>query len=167
MSLFNLPHMLYGEEIETDFRLWLRFGAVLTSPYLLPNEKEYICNRIIFKKTFTAQESADRFMAAAQFFSMGQRCISESESTQRLLDWREDLPMIWADMKLYAGIDIKTAVMHWHEFYVLFLALPPESRTMQAVGLRALNLDEIKDAKQRGIYERKKRAVALEGSEFE
>lgn len=86
---------------------------------------------------------------------------------EKLLDWKKDQLRVWGDFKLYAGIDLSTTRMHWWEFRAIFDSLPPDSQIKHAIGLRALNLNDIEDTKQREYYARAKQAVALEPIDVE
>lgn len=102
-----------------------------------------------------------------------ERCARRSGSTaadgkpsaklraSRLLDWDEDWLCIWADFRLYAGIDLDRGQLHWWRFMALFESLPRESGIKRRIWLRSLDPAEIGDARLREKYRRMKEAVAL------
>ena len=74
---------------------------------------------------------------------------------------------IWGDFRVYAGIDLFTARMHWWQFMSIFRSLPPESQIKNAIYYRSVDMRRISDPKERERYADIKRAVALDPVDYE
>lgn len=156
--MIDPPKDILGHPIETDFRKWMRFGQLWTSP-LTENEKIYLSFINILGEV---PEDADRWLIAIfDFYACGE-VKKRTPAKERLLDWRVDSPVIWADFRVYVGMDLDTASLHWWEFMALFQSLPKDARIKQIIGDRAIDLSKIKDAGLRAEYAERKRAVALD-----
>lgn len=86
---------------------------------------------------------------------------------ERILDWKIDSPTIWADFKIYAGIDLDKENMHWWEFMALFKSLPENAAIRDKMSIRGLDLSKIKDPQTREEYRIRKIAVALDRQDYD
>ena len=91
----------------------------------------------------------------------------EPAPPERLLDWKKDALRIWGDFRVYVGIDLFTARMHWWQFMSIFRSLPPESQIKNAIYYRSVDMRRISDPKERERYADIKRAVALDPVDYE
>lgn len=140
-------------------------GRVLDSSLLFDEKIELILQNVFGAVPLAAQEA---LCAVMNFYLCGEQTTpNEPAPPEQLLHWEKDSMRIWADFRIYVGIDLDTAQLHWWEFRALFASLPPESQIKRAIGLRALDLSQIEDARQRREYERQKRAVALDVIDYE
>lgn len=163
MILSKLPTKLDGREIPTDFRTWLRYGHIWESNLLI-EEKVRLSFKLILKtEPFETHEDLKKWL---DLFTWFYRCGKDSNhgtpTKERVLDWKEDELTIWADFKMYAGIDLRSARLHWWEFMALFSSLPSNSQMKEIIGLRAMDLSEIKDPTTRRKYADAKAQVALD-----
>ena len=140
-------------------------GYVLDSP-LLWAEKHDILLLNVFVGVMPERED-EHLQGVLDFYFCGQLTEDAEPAPERLLDWKKDALRIWGDFRVYAGIDLKTARMHWWEFRAIFDSLPPDSQIMTAMRYRSIDLGTIPDAKERARYARLKRAVALERVDYE
>lgn len=140
-------------------------GYVLDSP-LLWAEKHDILLLNVFGGVMPERED-EHLQGVLDFYFCGQRMEDAEPAPERLLDWKKDALRIWGDFRVYAGLDLKTARMHWWEFRAIFDSLPPDSQIMTAMRYRSIDLGTIPDAKERARYARLKRAVALERIDYE
>lgn len=79
----------------------------------------------------------------------------------------KDALRIWGDFRVYVGIDLFTARMHWWQFMSIFRSLPPESQIKNAIYYRSVDMRRISDPKERERYADIKRAVALDPVDYE
>lgn len=162
MLLITPPNRILGKEIETGYRKWLRFGSVWDDPNLIEEEKIAISLQNILGEV---PKDIGRWLPALlDFYACGEPPQHVS-APERLLDWRRDSATIWADFRVWLGIDLDHTNMHWWEFMALFGALPPDSRIKQTMSTRAIDLSKIKDPDTRAEYARQKRLVSLERTE--
>ncbi len=108
---------------------------------------------------------AEGAMREALWFYLCGREPSGEPLRERLLDWDADWLCIWADFRLYAGIDLDRARLHWWRFMALFESLPKDSGIKRRISIRSIDLGEIKEHRLREEYRRMKEAVALDGLE--
>lgn len=140
-------------------------GCVLGSPLRWAEKHDLILLNVFHE---IPQDEAGHLKGVLDFYFCGE-LPDEDEPVplEKLLDWKKDALRIWGDFRVYAGIDLNTARMHWWEFMATFYSLPPESQTKFAIAHRGIDLSEITDAKERERYARIKRAVALEKADYE
>ena len=164
--MLALPETIQGRRVPTDWLWWLKnVGYVLDSP-LLWAEKHDILLLNVFGGVMPERED-EHLQGVLDFYFCGQLTEDAEPAPERLLDWKKDALRIWGDFRVYAGIDLKTARMHWWEFRAIFDSLPPDSQIMTAMRYRSIDLGTIPDAKERARYARLKRAVALERVDYE
>lgn len=164
--MLQLPETIQGRRVPTDWLWWLKnVGYVLDSP-LLWAEKHDILLLNVFGGVMPERED-EHLQGVLDFYFCGQLTEDAEPAPERLLDWKKDALRIWGDFRVYAGIDLKTARMHWWEFRAIFDSLPPDSQIMTAMRYRSIDLGTIPDAKERARYARLKRAVALERVDYE
>lgn len=161
-----LPQSLRADQsarsIETDFRQWLGFWRVMTADDLTVYEKQNIALLNTFG--FLPEDAEGAMREALWFYLCGRKPRGEPGG-ETLLDWDQDWLLLWADFRLYTGIDLDTCRLHWWKFMALFDSLPKDSGIKRRISIRAVNLGEIKDHKMREEYRRMKEAVALDGVE--
>lgn len=158
MLLVRPPRKILDREIDTGFRKWLRFGVMLDAP-LTPGEKAVLA---LVNTLGSVPDDAEKWLREILlFYNCGQPARGKP-AKERLLDWEKDSPAIWADFKIYAGIDLDKADMHWWEFYALFASLPGDSLIKQRISTRSIDLSKIKDKDMRREYAEQKALVALD-----
>ena len=146
MILSKLPTTLDGRAIPTDFRTWLKYGHIWESS-LLNTEKVRLTFKLILKtEPFEGHEDLGKWLNLfAWFYRCGKESRFSPPAREKVLDWLADELTIWADFKMYAGIDLRSARLHWWEFMALFSSLPSHSQIKEIIGLRGIDLSEIKD----------------------
>ena len=165
-AMLKLPDTILSRKVPTDWLWWLKnVGCVLGSP-LLWREKHDILLLNVFGEI--PQKEAEHLEGVLDFYFCGERSDNEEAAApERLLDWEKDFPHIWADFRLYAGLDLSETRMHGWEFNALFQSLPPDSWIKTAIRWRGTDLNEIKDQKERARYARIKRQWALDPVDYE
>ena len=86
-------------------------GTVLASD-LTPEEQF----DVILLNTFREipQNEAGHFQGVLDFYFCGDPPRGDEPAPpERLLDWKKDALRIWGDFRVYAGIDLFPARMHW------------------------------------------------------
>ena len=167
--MLDLPREILGQAVETDWMWWMRrVGYVLDSSLLWAEKADILLLNVYRFIPDDPKQAIRRLQGIFDFYLCGDDGEPDEEPPrEKLLDWQKDGARIWGDFRVYAGIDLNTARMHWWEFMAIFKSLPPDSQIKYAIALRALDLSEIEDTKQREHYARAKRAVALEPMDYE
>lgn len=158
MLLMTLPCRILDRPIQTDFRKWLRFGVMWDSP-LLPEEKYQLSLLNILGEI--PRDAERYFVAIMNFYACGEQPRGQPLA-ERLVDWQVDAAAIWADFRLYGGIDLDKAELHWWQFMALLSSLPDTARIKQRISIRSIDLGKIKDPDTREEYARQKAAVSLD-----
>ena len=165
MLLIHPPNKILGRTIETDFKKWLRFGAMWSSPLTLHEKCALTFLNILGEIPENQEKWLDEILL---FYQCG-----EKENPvlpipkERILDWKIDSPTIWADFKIYAGIDLDKENMHWWEFMALFKSLPENAAIRDKMSIRGLDLSKIKNSQTREEYRIRKIAVALDRQDYD
>lgn len=159
MLLQSPPLAILGRPIETDFRKWLRFSVMWQSKDLTTNEKINLSLLNILGEATCEPDKA--LIAIFDFYLCGKECKGDPPC-EKLLDWEKDGSCVWADFRIYAGIDLNEIHLHWWAFMALFECLPPESGIKRRIEIRGMDLSKIKDPETREEYRKAKEAISLE-----
>lgn len=167
MLLQQPPVKILNQQVPTSFLWWMKnVGRVLDSKLFYAEKVEVILLNV-FGSLPPEEQIEKALLAVMDFYACGEAQSDNEKPPERLLDWEQDSARIWADFRLYAGIDLDKANLHWWEFRALFNSLPPESQIMHAISVRAIDLSQIEDPRQRAAYERQKRAFALDSIDYD
>lgn len=158
MLLITPPKKILDREVETDFRKWVKFGAMWDSP-LAPNEKYTLS--LVNILGGIPDDHERYFEAIMDFYACGES-RSGRPPRERLLDWKKDSGAIWADFRIHAGIDLDCASMHWWEFMALFWSLPPDAQIKQRIHIRSIDPSKYSDPQTREEIMEQKRMVAID-----
>lgn len=157
--------------IDTGFRIWVQIWkiresnkdgwkkafAILTLAYPSKEYKQLIANNYE-----EALSKALDFLNRTLGNDEPERPPTRSEKRLkglRLLDWDHDASRVVSDFMREYGIDLTDGdlTMHWWRFMALFNGLSDQSATMEAIAIRAADIDDKNlsgDAKRR-LRERK------------
>lgn len=118
-------------DIKTDFRVWIKFGAMLAD--------ERMAWSGIFKGGIPS--SADWVRVAVEFYADRNETPSDSSSSRsdaRAVDFISDGEYIVAAFQQAYGIDLTdpSTTMHWHRFMALFRGLPEDTMMSKIMGYR-------------------------------
>lgn len=91
----------------------------------------------------------------------GKAEAEEPQEHDRIFDYDEDGPLIYAAFKSQYQIDLQDTDMHWWKFNALFQGLHECERICEIMGYRSLDLSEIKDKDTRVRYAKLKEKYAL------
>lgn len=152
----------------TDFREWLRFAALMQDRDCTAYEKLMLLPEWFLEppQIFTGDMLyALRWFYDAADLEPEQKSRETDDPAPRkppTFDWTVDAKFVLADFRRFYGIDLlRTEFLHWWEFRALFSALPPESQTMQRIGIRSTDLSKITDKKRRAQIAAVQRRIAL------
>lgn len=163
MLLVKPPDNILGKKIDTDFRKWVRFGAMWAGPLTIEEK----CALTFLNILGEVPQDQEKWMdAILDFYQCGEKPRPGLPiAKERVLDWKQDSPAIWADFRIYAGIDLDREKLHWWEFMALFRSLPPDALIQKRMEIRSIDLSKIKSPETREDYRIRKLAVALDWQE--
>ena len=165
-AILELPDQILGRKVPTDWAWWMKYVGTVLASDLTPEEQF----DVILLNTFREipQNEAGHFQGVLDFYFCGDPPRGDEPAPpERLLDWKKDALRIWGDFRVYAGIDLFTARMHWWQFMSIFRSLPSESQIKNAIYYRSVDMRRISDPKERERYADIKRAVALDPVDYE
>lgn len=151
----------------TDFRDWLKFIDLVNDRTLDDRIKvamlpEWLHDRVPATKEIV--EGLRRFCLARELEPDTVADAPEEDAAPRppTWDWNVDAMYVLGDFRRYYGIDLlHVDTLHWWEFKALFAALPPDSRSMERIGIRAMDLSKIQNKAQKRRYAEMQRRIAL------
>ena len=164
MSILNMPlpedvEISGGKyKVHTDFRQWIEFEKIIR---INPPAKRYA--EMLTKYYISLPPKlSDAISALCRFYAGGTLPQKNSAGTgQRLYSYDRDAQMIYCAFFAQYHIDLEKENMHWWKFLALLRGLDENSRFMQVVRLRAMDINEIKDKNERRRIAALKRKYAL------
>lgn len=149
----------------TDFRAWLQFIGLVGDKALSVADKIEAMQDWLIEPEPVTKEIMDGLLWFCRGFDHRELRSEPDPDAQRrppTFDWDVDAPCVIADFRRYYQMDLlRMEYLHWWEFRALWESLPEDSATMRRVGIRSLDLSDIKDAKRHAHYARMQRDIAL------
>lgn len=174
MNLFyeEYPNVIVvgGEEIPiiTDFREYIKLMDMLKDDSLSSQEKIYCLSQYFLK---TPCDFAGAMNALTDFVTMKSRYDSveeenadseEVENRKEVYSFEYDYPFIFSAFLSEYGINIRTIqYLHWWEFKMLFDGLPEDTEIKRRIMYRSIDLNTIKDKKERERIQKIQNAIRL------
>lgn len=161
--------------IETDWRTWVKVWEVRES-----RKEDWKRTFVILTLVFTdsqaikvasehvndALDQAMKFLDRTLGDTTPPRPLTKREKQlagKRLFDWEWDSARISADFTREYGIDLTdpNTKMHWWRFMSLFNGLSDTSSTMEAISIRAADLDAKGMSKEQKKHLRERKAALM------
>ena len=135
VEFLKLPDTILGRKVPTDWAWWMKYvGQVLTSPLLWAEKRDVVLLNVFSE---IPNDEAGHFDGVLDFYFCGDvPSADDPVPPEKLLDWEKDALRILGDFRVYAGIDLTRARMHWWEFMSVFNSLPPDSQIKFAIQYR-------------------------------
>lgn len=154
-------------DINTDFKTWIRFSALLENSGKLKAEALFLKIALLcFKppregKVSLPSSWRKTLEALCDFYTMGKRAKGGRGGGAPLFSFTDDAELIYAAFMQAYGIDLAAENMHWHRFCALFCSLPESTVFCRVAAIRARDLSSVADKKARARLAGLKRAFAL------
>ena len=157
--------------IITDFREWIRFYDMVSSPELDEQEKIFL-----MMQYFNGEQMPPLKLVIDALFSFYRaddlqmkKVMLEKDKIKNsvirkppVFDWCIDAKFVIGDFRRYYNINLLTVkYLHWWEFRSLFNALPDDSNCQKRIAYRAMDLSKIKDKSERKRIEKIQREIAI------
>lgn len=110
--------------IRTDFRDILNILAAFEDPELQPEEKMFVCLRVLYEdcETIPEEDMGAAYTAAIQFIDAGMD--SEGGSGPKTMDWEQDAPILFPAVNHVAGYETRSVeYLHWWTFVGFFMEI--------------------------------------------
>lgn len=154
--------------IVTDFREYVKLMDMLKDDSLSASEKIFFLNQYFLEPP---SNFSDAMNSLTDFVIMKARNetteetapeIEESGNKKEVYSFEYDYPFIFSAFLGEYGINIRTIPhMHWWEFKLLFDGLPEKTEIKQRIMYRSIDLNSIKDQKERERIQKIKNAIRL------
>jgi hypothetical protein len=118
--------------INTDFRLWLKFGEMI-------NDNRPLSDYLFLIKEGEDIPLANFFPQLVEFYSNPNLTPKDTNNTSRdkIIDYIEDGEYIVASFMQDYRIDLTSVDMHWHMFKALFSGLRDDTKIKQIMSMRS------------------------------
>ena len=154
------PRELCGVPVETDFRAWLQYEALLLDGSVTDALLLERMNALIFRGEMPADKAA-AIKAAISFYLCGKPLKPQNSgsgaSTKRAYDIDVDAPLFAAAFRQVYGIDLTTARLHWWQFRAMLDGLPEECQLAKVIGYRTVDLSKVPKEKRKFYTEMQQR----------
>ena len=158
-----------GREVRilTDFRAWIQFLELFGDKNIDDADKAAMLPHWLEEPQPLTREIVEGLCAFCRARELEPDPPDDDEpedpeSRPPRWDWSVDAKFVIGDFRRFYGIDLlRVEYLHWWEFRALFTALPEDSRSMQRIGIRSIDLSQIKDKTQRKRYADMQRRIAL------
>ncbi len=142
-------------EIYTDFRRWIQVET------LLFEEKGDFVNKISALLSLcypTLPETLEHAICGiAKFYAGDEISVKRSSSGKKpIYSFVQDEVLIYAGFYQQYGIDLTKADLHWWQFKALLAGLSEETKLMQVLHFRSVDLSAIKNLEEKKFYRRMK-----------
>ncbi len=147
-------------EIETDFRVWMRFVQdVFTAKDGYRTIAESMCR--IFEEI--PPNLIETLSAMMDFYTLCKKGDSGKTGprNQQILDFDIDSGLIYAAFLQQYGIDLTKVDMHWWIFKTLIDNLSEDTQFVKIMQFRCKDISSIKDKEMKKFYQKMKRVYAL------
>ena len=153
--------------VKTDFRVWLRFSAIVSDSKIDGETKAALLLALCFDDA-VPENKAEALIALCGFFGGEEKGGKKNGfktrrggKSVRSFDFEIDAPYIYAAFLQAYGIDLTSVEsLHWFLFLSLFKALPDECKLSKIIGWRTADLSKL-SADSARQYARLKEFYAL------
>ena len=128
MNAYRLPTSLevgsFSFSIRTDYDVILDILDDMENPDYSDWVKAEILGRAIYPdwKSIPDELKREALEKAVEFIDMGQK--PDGQSRPRLMDWRQDAPLIISAVNAVSGYDIRTVPhLHWWSFLSAYMGI--------------------------------------------
>ena len=144
--------------INTDFRVALQCFEVMEDESISDLERVIGVITLLFG---TEIPITNEVLGKARYFLQIGEETEEHENRPPVIDFEQDKALIYSAFLSQYNIRLKDESIHWWEFMELLGAIDPDTPLGKVIGIRALDLNDIKDNEMRKHYAELKKSVAI------
>ena len=149
-------------EINTDFRVWLKFEMLLSDEVEDSNATLFDIKKLIFKSKIPPdrddEETTEQIL---WFYLCGKPEQKGGGSSKKIFDYDYDDGYICAAFMEQYHIDLNKADLHWWKFHALMLSLSENTEFVKIMGYRAIEINSKMTAAQKAFYQKMKKHYKL------
>lgn len=150
-------------EINTDFRVWIRFEKLLSDDNKTASEIFSEVKNLVFKSTIPpAKYDEETTNQLLWFYHCGkQQPKGTSSGAKEVFSYDFDDGYICAAFMQQYHIQINRVSLHWWEFHSLMLSLSDSTEFVKIMGYRAVEINSKMTTEQRSFYQKMKKHYRL------
>ena len=165
--LDNLPQITpNGFKIRTDFRESIKFELLMQDTKIIEKEKIYLALNLYYKEI---PHNIEKALHDLIWFYSGNNIkkdisknIDNKKTTKEIYSYEFDSKYIFSAFLEQYKIDLNNIkYMHWWKFKALFEGLGDNTKIVQIMGYRSIDLSKIKDKEEKARYKKLKTIYAL------
>ena len=128
--------------INTDFRLWIAFGRIISKQIFDLSEEEVKIYTDILQfekgKEFNLIDLYKYYDAMIQFYIVRELTPARSSDSSKdiILSFEADGSYLYSAFRQAYNIDLMRDKLHWHEFNALLRSLPNDTKLSEIMGFR-------------------------------
>lgn len=149
-------------EINTDFRVWLKFEMLLSDEVEGSKATLLDIKKLIFMSKIPSdradEETTEQIL---WFYRCGKPEQKGSGSSKKIFDYDYDDGYICAAFMEQYHIDLNKANLHWWKFHALMLSLSENTEFVKIMGYRAIEINSKMTAAQKAFYQKMKKHYKL------
>ena len=149
-------------EINTDFRVWLKFEMLLSDEVEDSKTTLFDIKKLIFMSELPPDRADEE--ATEQilwFYRCGKPEQKGGKSSKKIFDYDYDDGYICAAFIEQYHIDLNKADLHWWKFHALMLSLSENTEFVKIMGYRAIEINSKMSAAQKAFYQKMKKHYKL------
>lgn len=164
----KLPTEYKGLKINTNFRPFILFELLMQDNTINESEKIFIALNIFFEEEIKDIKKA--IDCILWFYSRGKNKENnnsneknlKSKKSKMIYSYEYDADLIYSAFLDQYNIDLNEIdYLHWFKFKAMFEGLKDDNKICEVMGYRAININNIKDEKERKKYRKLQEEWAL------
>ena len=164
----KLPTEYKGLKINTNFRSFILFELLMQDNTINESEKIFIALNIFFEEEIKDIKKA--IDCILWFYSRGKNKENnnsneknlKSKKSKMIYSYETDADLIYSAFLDQYNIDLNEIdYLHWFKFKAMFEGLKDDNKICEVMGYRAININNIKDEKERKKYRKLQEEWAL------
>lgn len=154
--------------IRTDFRVWIEFENRVFAPARTQEERvRHIAEAICIVLPSVPADMGKTVQAVIEFYTCGQKPKGKNDG-KRCYDFEQDAGYLYSAFLEQYKTDLQDVeFLHWWKFRAMFKSLKANTRLVEIMGYRSMDISTDMPDKMRKFYEEMKETYALPGYELE
>ena len=160
-------------EFNTDFRTGILFEMLMQDPNIKKEAKVLQAIRLFYPKPEQIKNVEKAFDDIIWFYTCGKSDFNKprknndkkpvkQQREDKIYDYEYDDGYIYSAFIQQYNIDLQTInYLHWWEFKAMFNSLNKDTKIVEIMGYRAIDLGKIKDKEEKARYKKLKKIYKL------
>lgn len=160
-------------EFNTDFRTGILFEMLMQDPNVNKEAKVLQAIRLFYPKPEQIKDIEKAFDDIIWFYTCGKSDFNKprknsdkkpvkQQREDKIYDYEYDDGYIYSAFIQQYNIDLQTIdYLHWWEFKAMFNSLNKDTKIVEIMGYRAIDLGKIKDKEEKARYKKLKKIYKL------